>query len=136
MNYLTTSKVVAYLAIIFVAGGAAGAVITLRNAQEHQVQPASMERACTRFQDRLVSKLSLTPEQITRLQPVFDQTAQELRAIHANALRNTDDVIRRAHERIARELTPEQKAKLQAFDEERQEWLRRHLQAPDSAGKE
>jgi Spy/CpxP family protein refolding chaperone len=127
MNYVTTSKVVAYLAIIFVAGGATGAVITYKNARSQQAQPASMEKACTRFQDRLVSRLALTPDQVARLQPVFDQTSQKLRAIHSKALRNTDEVIRRAHEQIARELTPEQKAKLECMEKERQEWLEHRL---------
>ena len=86
-----------------------------------------MEKACTRFQDRLVSRLALTPEQVARLQPVFDHTSQQLRAIHSKALRNTDEVIRRAHEQIARELTPEQKAKLEVMEKERQQWLEHRL---------
>jgi len=131
MNYLTTGKVLVYLAIIFMAGGATGAVI-MRNAHEHQAQPASMEKACHRFQDRLVSKLSLTDVQVKKLQPVFDETAQELRAVHARAIHHTDEIIRKAHQQIAKELTPEQKAKLEQFDQERQEWLRQRLneQAP------
>jgi Spy/CpxP family protein refolding chaperone len=124
MNQLVTRKVVAYLAVIFVAGGATGAVITLKNSQHKETQPGTVDKACSRFQDRLVSRVGLTPEQVKKLQPVFDKTTQELRAIHSNALRNTDEVIRKAHEQIARELTPEQNAKLQAFDKERQDWLR------------
>jgi hypothetical protein len=127
MNSLTTSKLLVYLTIIFVAGGATGAVLTLQNTRRHQAQPPTMAKACTRFQDRLISRLALTPEQVKKLQPVFDQTTHELRAIHAKALRGTDDVIRRAHEQIARELTPEQKTKLEVLDKERQDWLRRRL---------
>jgi len=132
MNYLTTSKVLAYLALIFIAGGATGAVITFKNARSQQTQPASMEKACTKFQDRLVSRLGLTPDQVARLQPVFDQTSHDLRAIHSRALRNTDEVIRRAHEQIDRELTAEQKARLEVMEKERQDWLAHRLKGNES----
>lgn len=136
MNYLTTSKVIAYLAAIFVAGGATGAVITLQNTRCQEVQTPSMEKACTRLQDRLVVKLGLSPEQVKKLQPVFDQSAKELRVIHAKAICATDDVIRRAHEQIVPELNPDQRAKLAQLDQERAEWLRHKLKGrevgPDS----
>lgn len=127
MNSLTKSKVIAYLAVIFIAGGATGAVITLNSARERDVQPPSMEKTCNRLQDRLVSKLALTEEQVARLQPVFDETAEALRTVHSNALCNTDRILRDAHEKIARELTTEQKAKLAEFDTRRTEWLKRHV---------
>jgi Spy/CpxP family protein refolding chaperone len=133
MNSLTKGKILAYLAIIFIAGGATGAVIMMRKDRGQQAQPASVEKACTRFQDRLILKLELTPAQVRKLQPVFDQTTHDLRAIHAKALRHADEVIRRAHEEIARELTPEQKLKLQALDQEREDWLRRRVQSREHA---
>ena len=131
MNYLTTSKLIGYLAIIFLAGGATGAVITLKNSRAQEVQTPSVEKTCNRLQNRLVSKLGLTPEQVKTLQPVFDQSARELRAIHSKAMCATDEVIRRAHEQIARELTPEQKLKLELLDKERADWLHHKLKGPD-----
>jgi Spy/CpxP family protein refolding chaperone len=119
MNSLTTSKVLAYLAIIFVAGGATGAVIALGNSRDRQAQPASIEKTCSRFQCRLISKVHLTPEQVTKLQPVFDRTAHELCAVRTRALKDTEDIIRKAHEEIAKELTPEQRARLEDLDRER-----------------
>jgi hypothetical protein len=128
MNHFTTSKVAACLALIFVAGGAAGAVITWKNAHGQETQSVSMEKTCNRLQDRLVSRLGLTPDQVRKLKPVFDQTARDIGSIHSKAIRDTDDIICRAHEQIARELTPEQKLKLDTFDKERRDWLRRHFQ--------
>ena len=127
MNYLTTSKVIGYLAIIFIAGGAAGAVITLQSERDRSDRPASMEKACGRHQDKLISQLGLTPDQVARLQPVFDETAQELRNIQARAIRDTDDILRKAYQRIAEELTPDQKAKLEALDADRRDWMRRRV---------
>jgi hypothetical protein len=127
MNLLNSSKLAACLAIIFVAGGAAGAVITLRNTRERQAQVPSMEKTCTRLQDRLTSKLGLSPDQVKTLQPIFDHTAHELQAVHARALRDTDQILVRAHEKIAVQLSPEQKKKLDRVDQERQEWLARRF---------
>jgi len=130
MNDLKTTRVLAYLAAIFVAGGATGAVITLNNSREHTTQPPSIEKSCTQFQDRLISRVGLTPEQVKKLQPVFERTAHELCAIHSRALHDADDVIRKAHEEIARELTPEQKARLDEFDRERRDRLQHGRERP------
>jgi hypothetical protein len=126
MNSLTTSKVIAYLAIIFVAGGATGAVITSK-ARERAARPANMEKVCSRIQDRLKAKLCLTDEQLRNLQPVFDQTAQDLEAVRSQAVHDTDRIICRAHRLIAQELNADQKKKLEEFDKERRDWLRRRI---------
>jgi uncharacterized membrane protein YqiK len=131
MNHLTTSKIAAYLAIIFIAGGATGAVITLKNARAQETQAPSMEKACNRFQDRLISKLGLTEEQVIKLQPVFEETAQELRFVHSKAVCEADQIIRSAHHKIAKELTPEQKVTLDQFEAERKEWLDRRFKQRD-----
>jgi len=125
MNALTTSKVVAYLSIIFVAGGATGAVITLRNARASEAKQASMEKVCLRVQDRLKAKLGLTDQQMKELQPTFDQTARELATVHQRAVCDTDRIIRKAHQEISKYLNPEQQMKLQAVDQERRAWLQR-----------
>jgi hypothetical protein len=119
MNHLTPSKVIGYLAVIFVAGGATGAVLTLSNSRDQRTQPPSIEKTCTRFQDRLITKVGLTPKQVKKLQPVFDRTSHELCAIHSRALGDAEEVIRRAHEEIAKELTPEQKTRFEEFARER-----------------
>ncbi len=127
MNALTKSKVIAYLALIFIAGGATGAVITFKSTRQSTVQPPSMEKTCNRLQDRLTSTLGLTPDQVAKLQPVFDETAESLRAVHSNALCDTDRILRSAHEKIAKELRPDQRAKLETFESRRAEWLKKHL---------
>lgn len=135
MNSLTSTKVIGYLAIIFVAGAATGAVIVFNNSRAQAIQaPPSMEKTCSRLQDRLVNKVGLTPAQVTKLQPVFDQAARELRTIHTKAIRDTDAVICKVHHQIAAELSPEQKVKLDALDIKRKEWLRLRLKDRDQEG--
>jgi Spy/CpxP family protein refolding chaperone len=131
MNYLTPSKVIAYLVLIFVAGGVAGAALALKHAPTPVAPAASMEKVCSRFQERLTTKLALNPDQVHRLKPVFDQTAAELHLVHTRALHDTDAVIRRAYEEIDKELTPEQHARLQQCNRERNEILSRRLKDPD-----
>ena len=132
MNSLTITKLIACLAIIFLAGGAAGGVIILKHTRAHEARPASMEKVCIRVQDRLKSKLGLTEEQMKRLQPIFDQTAQDLQAVRFQAIRDTDQIICRAHHQIAQELNADQKRKLEEFDKERRDWMQRRVQEPDA----
>ncbi len=127
MNRLTTSKVIACLAVIFVAGATAGSVVTWKKTRQQSTQPPTMEKVCTRLQDRLISKLGLSTAQVEKLQPIFDHTALELRAVHTRALCDTDQILRRAHEQMAQELSPEQKIRLQEFDRERREWMHHRL---------
>jgi len=131
MNSLSTSKVIACFAIVFLAGGATGAVITLKHTRAREARPTSMEKVCTRLQDRLKTRLSLTEPQMKTLQPVFDQTAQDLQTVRAQAIRDTDQIICRAHHRIAKELNPEQKRKLDDFDKERRDWMQNRLKDPE-----
>ena len=127
MNHLSLTKAIAVLALVFVAGGAAGAVLTFKNTRARDVQPAWVEKACTRMQDRLISKLGLTEAQVKKLQPVFDQTSQQLRAVRCKAICESDAIIRRAHEQIAKELNPVQTTKLEEFDQQRRDWVRRQV---------
>jgi hypothetical protein len=129
MSTLTTNKVLALLAMFFVAGAAAGSVATHLRTRHQEVSPASVEKVCTRFQDRLKTRLSLSDEQMKKLQPVFDQTAGQLQAARARAIRETDEVICRAHERIALELSSGQKDKLAQMDQERRDWIRHRLES-------
>jgi hypothetical protein len=125
MNNLTVSKLVLYLSIIFLAGAATGAVITLKQVRGNEAQAASTEKVCSRVQDRLKAKLALSNEQVQKLQPIFDQTAQEIQNVRGKAIKATDDIIRRAHQLISKDLNEEQKQKLLEFDRDRQQWILR-----------
>lgn len=133
MNALTSGKLIVYLAFIFLAGGITGAVITASKSREREVQPQSIDRTCSRIQDRLKTRLSLTPDQMAKFKPLFEQTAQELRSVHGRAMSEMNEVLRKAHARMAVELTPEQKIKLEQYDAERQQWLHRKLKGHTNA---
>lgn len=121
MTSLTKTKLIAYLAVIFVAGAVSGAVITSRRAQEKS-RPPSMEKVCHTMHDHLKAKLELTPEQVLQVQPILDQTAHAIKKSHARTMAEIDAAIERSHEEVAKYLTAEQLVKLEALRAERREW--------------
>jgi Spy/CpxP family protein refolding chaperone len=127
MNSLTQSKIILYLAIIFVAGGITGTVIAWGSAKRKMADPPSMEKVCSSLQERLKTKLELTPDQLKKIQPILDQAAQEMQAIHGKTMEQIDQTVRRTHEEIAKELSPAQKKKLAELDSERCEFMQKRL---------
>jgi hypothetical protein len=127
MMPLTTGRVAFCLVVIFIAGGAAGAFVTSENARQSSARQPSIENACNRMEARIVAKLNLTEDQVRQLQPIFEQTARDLRAIHRNALRQSDEAILRAHQQIALYLTADQQTRLEALNAERRDWLQRRF---------
>ncbi len=119
MNPLTKSKIAAYLAIIFVAGGIAGTVLAWGSAKRNMLRPATPEKICHAMQARLKSKLDLTPEQLVKIQPILDRITRDIETIHAKTVEKIDQTIRKANEEIALVLTEEQKKKLQELENDR-----------------
>jgi TolA-binding protein len=131
MNPLTVRSILTCLVLVFLAGGTVGALIARKQSGHSTVKEPSMEKASHRMQDKIVSRLGLTQDQIRQMQPVFEQTTTDLRAIHAKALRESDDAIRRAHQHIAPHLTPEQLTRLEAIEAERRDWMERRSKERD-----
>lgn len=130
MNSLSQSKIVLYLAVIFVAGGITGTVIAWGSAKRKMLQPPSMEKVCSFMEDKLKSRLDLTPEQMAKIQPILNQTACEMKAIHAQTLEQIDRTIQKANEQIAKELNAEQRRKLEEMEIERREFMQKRLKGP------
>ncbi len=127
MNPLTQSKIILYLAVIFVAGGITGTVIAWGNAKRQLIQPTSMDTVCSYMESRLKARLGLTPEQLEKIRPILDQTGREMKAIHAKTLEQMDRTIQNANKQIAKELNEEQKRKLEQMEAERREFMRNRL---------
>jgi Spy/CpxP family protein refolding chaperone len=62
--------------------------------------------------DRLVSELSLTPEQKEKIAPIVARAEEETRRLRRESVQSFRAVMEKANGEIAAELTPEQKAKL------------------------
>jgi Spy/CpxP family protein refolding chaperone len=131
-THLTKSRIILYLAIIFVAGGVTGAVISWSGAKHRGMGPPDPKQMCRHIQDRLQSELDLTPEQVRRLKPLLERRVQEMEAIHSRTVQEIEALIRKSNQEmaVALELTPTQKAKLEEMDKKRQEFMRKHSGSP------
>jgi Spy/CpxP family protein refolding chaperone len=126
MNGLTRTKVIAYLAVIFVAGGVTGAVL-VRNDRDHPSRP-SPEKFCRKVRDRLQSELSLTPAQVAKLDPLLEKQARRMEEIRTQTVQQLNELIRTSNLEIADvlNLSPEQRSKLDAMEKKRQEFMGKH----------
>jgi Spy/CpxP family protein refolding chaperone len=132
MTHLTKSKIILYLAIIFVAGGVTGAVISWAGAKQRPMGPPNPKAMYRRILGHLQSGLDLTPEQVRRLEPLLEKRVQEMEAIHSRTVQEIEALIRKSDQEmaVALELTPTQKSKLEEMEKKRQEVMRKRCGPP------
>jgi periplasmic protein CpxP/Spy len=70
--------------------------------------------------DELSERLQLTPDQKTRVQEIFGDTREQLRAVRRETEPRMDEIRRQADGRLQTVLTPEQWQQFQRIREERQ----------------
>ena len=127
-------KLLLYLAVIFVAGGVTGAVVSARNTRQKFFAPPKPAEISAHMLKRLEKKLELTPVQVTRIQPLIARSAQAFDAIHAESFRKIGRVFEDLNQQIAAELTPEQRSRLDQMDRERRESWQRHCRSHPPSG--
>ena len=125
-------KVSLSLAAIFLAGTVTGAVLTLRVVKRVAAEQARFERLPDQILARMKSRLALTPEQATRLQPAVAQAARELRELRKQAGASIAQTLNTLDTEIERELLPEQKPKFEQL--RRDIRTRLHLRPPAKTG--
>jgi Spy/CpxP family protein refolding chaperone len=122
MNQALKWKLIAGFILVFVAGGISGAFLGGLYARHlffgfHQ--PAQIG---ARMKERLRAELNLTPEQVTKISPIIDNTAVQLREIRRETARRVHETIAQAHQQMAANLTDEQRQKLQQIEERHRRW--------------
>jgi len=135
MSALPQSKIVIYLASIFLVGAISGAVVAWGAAKERRVdvntrKHTTMRDVCDHLKKRYQSHLDLTPAQMEKVEPILDETWKQMRAIHGRTMQEIDEVLDRSNAEIARELTPQQQVKLVEMTRERQEFHRKRMGLP------
>jgi Spy/CpxP family protein refolding chaperone len=128
MNHLTRHKVALYLAVIFLAGAVSGAVVGWNSAKQSRGPRHPVKDMCDFMKKKLRDRLALTPEQMTRIDPIVERTGQEMRAVHRKTTEEIEAIIQRSNAEIAKELTADQKAEFDKMEQERQEWLKKRSQ--------
>ena len=126
MSSLSKAKFILYLVAIFVAGGVTGAIIAVRTEKQIMAEPPRPERFEPRLEprylkERFQTKLGLTPEQSTVIEPILEKMSQELKTTRMEATKRCSGILKTYYDQIARELTAEQRLKLDEMSKDRRE---------------
>ncbi|MEW6158339.1 MAG: hypothetical protein AB1813_12965 [Verrucomicrobiota bacterium] len=119
MNYLTRRNVILAFAFIFLAGGASGALLGWSSAKEKKRRQFTTSSFCEHIKKRMQNELNLTSDQVERIEPIWDQARKEMDSIHGKAAEQVHQVIQKSNAEVAKILTPEQQAKWEAMEKER-----------------
>ena len=128
MNQALKWKLIAGFILVFVAGGISGAFLGGLYARHHFFAFHRPELIGARMKERLRTELNLTPEQVAKISPIIDKTADQLREIRRDTARRVHETIAEAHRQMAVNLTDEQRQKLQQIEEQHRRW--RHHRLP------
>ena len=126
MNGALKWKLVAGFVLVFLAGGIAGAALGGLYARHLFFEFHRPGRVGDRMKERLRAELHLTPEQVSKVSPIVDKTAAQLQEIRRDTGRQVHQIMAEAHEKIAVNLTDEQRQKLQQIEERHRQWRHRH----------
>jgi hypothetical protein len=136
---MTKTKIALLVALIFLAGGVAGAGIASAWKPAHMTPPSPGPRGPERPEDfqkrvfsRIVERLQLTTNQVTLVEPVFRKGWEEVHAIQDRSVKEVEAAVKRNHEEIGKLVTPEQRQKLEEMDREREK--RHHHRGPGPGG--
>jgi Spy/CpxP family protein refolding chaperone len=111
-------KISLYIAAIFVAGIITGMFASYQIAK--RMMP-SREKMANHWCGELESKLTLTPEQLQKIRPIIDDALTDFKNNLTHELLAS---LSNCNARVAMELTPEQKEKLEQFQKEQVEFIR------------
>jgi Spy/CpxP family protein refolding chaperone len=124
MNPLTLKKAAAYLCAVFLIGAVSGASLTWRFARQRQhPRPASMDRVHQSMRDRFISRLELTPDQVSRITPFIEKLERQMQGNFREITRLSDEAISSFHASINPILTPDQREELQRMEQERRRYV-------------
>jgi hypothetical protein len=118
-------KVIAYAVALFVAGGISGAVATYHKAETSPLMVNRKAEITEHISQRLTKALELTPEQVQKISPSIEKTAEELETSHRDCLNRISAAIDKMHVEIRPELSAGQIEKLKQLEAERRELMQK-----------
>ena len=118
MNALRNWKILLCLAGIFIIGAVTGGAITVKVVRVALRRNLGFEEWSQTTMQRYRARLKLTDEQARKLQPILDQTGRELRETAGGAFYQIAATIQQNNQRVAEELTPEQRTKFSAMNDD------------------
>ena len=126
---LTRKSAAIYLAAVFLAGLAAGGAAGFSVGKRNAFAPPRPQDMASHICERMKSKLHLTPEQVRQIEPLVNETAAELKAVHSTTAERITEIFQTLNQRQAQFLTPEQKVLLEEMERERRQFFRNAFQA-------
>lgn len=127
MNQVARWKIGVSLAAIFLAGAMTGGLLTISVVKREAARTGKPALWVETTLRRWNWRLHLSAEQEKKLRPVLQETAQELRWLHATDLQQTETLLGRVHGRIDQELDAKQRVIFQKMLEARIRRVRERL---------
>jgi len=122
---LTRKSAAIYLAAVFLAGLAAGGAAGFSVGKRNAFAPPRPQDMASHICERMKSKLHLTPEQVRQIEPLVNETAAELEAVHTTTADRITEIFQKLNQRQTQFLTPEQKVLLEEMERERRQFFRK-----------
>jgi Spy/CpxP family protein refolding chaperone len=124
MTSLGKRRLSVYVLAIFLAGGGSGALIASKMCRRVPVAPVPSAEIGARLRARFQSRLSLTPEQAQKIDPMIDQAMRQVETIRKETASRVFANVSNLHEQVQAVLTPEQKVKFEELERARRDYLR------------
>ena len=120
----TTRVAALYLAAVFMAGALFGVVAN--RLYERTARASGPRDSRARYLQDLQTALVLTPEQMTQVTPILDQTGQRFRELRGRMEPEFEALRKGQRERINALLTPEQRPLYEQFQENQRRQREKH----------
>lgn len=123
----STAKIIFAVSGIFLAGAVTGGFVSLRVASSISEKRITPDRFGPAQMERLAQRLDLTDEQLEKIRPIINQTAENVNKTRRDTFKATADLIDRMDAEVAKVLTAEQRERLAAMraeeNERRKQWM-------------
>ena len=128
MIALSTTRVLAYLAAIFVAGALAGGIggysLARNRTPKAPPSPPDSKLMVQHTIERLETRLKLSPQQLGRIRDIVEQSFAEAQCRSSNHIKEVGDVFRRMNTKISEHLDSNQKVEFDRMEKERRDKMR------------
>lgn len=137
MMNIAKTKIAAYLTAIFLIGCVAGGFAAAAFFNKRPSHPG-LSNLSEKKMAWMITALSLTEEQVIRIEPIVAEVADEIRTIRRDSTAEFARLYGELEERVEKELTPEQREIFRKIQDDRRQraerMLRQHRKDSDSKG--
>ena len=114
-------KLILLLTAIFLAGGATGALVTMRVGRKMIADRPMPDQWAPLHMRKLADRLKLEPEQVEQLRPIVRRNLEELGRLRNTCLADSRVIFERMEREVADKLTPEQRVKFEELNRQMRE---------------